>query len=50
MWIFFVQMVSRPPFVVKLSKGGDVTLGIQCDFPNQEDLPPAGESQDYGKN
>ncbi len=30
-------MVSKPPFRVEISKGGDSTLNFQCNF------PPAGE-------
>lgn len=44
------QMVARPPFTVKISKGGDLTLAIQCDFPDQDGYQPAAEGQeDYGQ-
>jgi len=43
------KMVSRPPFVVEINKGGDSTLAIQCSFPVQDELidTTSGEEQQY---
>ena len=43
-----LQMVSRPPFTVEISKDGGRTVAIQCIFPQAEEMAE-GEAQQYGE-
>jgi complement component 1 Q subcomponent-binding protein len=37
------KMVSKPSFVVEISKGGAKALALQCVFPPSDEYPPAAE-------
>jgi hypothetical protein len=42
-------MVSKPAFIVEVSKGGDATLAIHCAFPAADvDVPAEEEGEHYG--
>jgi hypothetical protein len=43
-------MVSRPAFVVEISKGGNTTLAIQCAFPPADvDVQGGEDGEQYGE-
>ena len=45
-------MLSKPPFVVDINKGGDATLSLHCNFPHPGDeikINPE-DDQHYGKD
>jgi hypothetical protein len=47
--LFCFQMVSKPAFIVEVSKGGDATLAIHCAFPAADvDVPAEEEGEHYG--
>jgi len=50
--ICFVQILSKPSFVVEVSKGGNKKLAMHCVFPASEEYSPATEHEQgdpYGK-
>ena len=51
-FILFYKMVSRPPFIVEINKGGDTTLSLQCSFPHPDDAVNTNpeDQQQYGKS
>ena len=49
-FVSYFQMKSKPPFVLKITKG-DKTIAFQCSFPPPEELDISEEQQqkDYGR-
>jgi len=48
-----VQIMSKPAFVVEVSKGGDKKLAMHCVFPASDEYPPAAEHEQgepYGQS
>jgi len=42
---FLLQIMSKPSFVVEVSKGGNKKLAMHCVFPASEDYAPAAEHE-----